>query len=152
MVQSSNTTLLGFPQWTPIDNVYVRVLISMELQVICFCACMHACGGQKSTLGVFLGHDSYCLRQGMSLTLELTELADWLANGLQESANLHPPPSALGTEVCCCAWVFVFVFVFTWELGIGTRVLMSALFKHCTCRSTFPVHSDWPLRLIPPPM
>lgn len=28
----------------------------------------------------------------MSLNMELTDLADWPASGLQESASLHPPP------------------------------------------------------------
>lgn len=66
---------------------------------LCVCICVrvqvhmyvHACGGQRLTLGVFLNHSPlYFLGQSPSLNLELTGLAR--LDGQQVPGILLPPP------------------------------------------------------------
>lgn len=53
----------------------------------CACTNVHACGGQRSMLGVFLNcFPPYFLRQYLLLNLEL----DWLSHQAQDSSSLPP--------------------------------------------------------------
>lgn len=70
------------------------------------------CGGQRSTLSIFLGHfPAYVLRKASHRYLELTDSAK-LAS---QEVPLNPPVSAslkLGLQICMTPGCF------TWVLGI----------------------------------
>lgn len=62
---------------------------------VCVCAhiCVCTCGGQRSTLGVFLNHSSF-LKQGSSVILEITDsiITDQQAPRILSLAPRHWDP------------------------------------------------------------
>lgn len=90
--------------------VYVCVFIYMSVFVciyvcICSCVCTPVCVGgcKRSTLGIFLYHSScYCLKQDLSLNMELMDRQDWLINKPQSPPVPAPTPTAGNTRVLPC--------------------------------------------------
>ena len=72
---------------------------------ICSCVCTPVCVGgcKRSTLGIFLYHSScYCLKQDLSLNMELMDRQDWLINKPQSPPVPAPTPTAGNTRVLPC--------------------------------------------------
>lgn len=95
-------------------GLYVHVCVYICVQA---CACYHACRGQRLTSGIFLNHLHFFWGHGLSLNVELADLA-----GL---AGQHVPriQLSLGTAQHWDTGTGNYSRVFTWGPHILTHVL-----------------------------
>lgn len=70
-------------------SVYIYVCVCN----VCRYTCMSACVGQSSMLAVLVAFYFIFLRQGLSLVLELTDLAELSKPHATENLLYPPPPS-----------------------------------------------------------